>query len=434
VSGRRVLYLHHPFVLGGSSVSLLYLLQQLDRERYEPVVACLYDAPEVVEFYRAQGFRTVVARGRMFSHTTAGWWPLTNPLGIWNLLRWGMEFRATAARLRTLLAEERPDVVHLNSLTLAPFAPVIRRAGVPVVMHVRESVHPGHLGARRAALRRLARRGCDEVVYICHHDQDRLTGAGKGTVIYNFVDFERFDRDLDGGAAREGLGLRAGDRVVLYLGGISGLKGIVLLLRALQRVREEVPSLVCLMPGAEFHPARTGVPGLLRRAFSALGWRSRDEEIARRLFTAGRMDEYVRLMPFSRDVPSLLAAADVVVFPSVEPHFARPVMEAAAMARPVVASDIGGVNEIVDDGATGVLVPPGDAEALAGALTRVLRDEDGGAAPMGERAYRAARQLFDATENARRTIAVYDRLLAGRASDSHPGARAGKVADSPLNS
>jgi glycosyltransferase involved in cell wall biosynthesis len=247
--------------------------------------------------------------------------------------------------------------------------------------------------------------------------------VGKGTVIYNFVDFERFDRVLDAANARARLGLRADDRVVLYLGGISGIKGIVPLLRALERVREQVPSLVCLMPGAEFHAQRTGIPGLLRRTFSALGWRSRDEETARRLFEARRMGEYVRLMPFSRDVPSLLAVSDVVVFPSVEPHFARPVMEAAAMARPVVASDIGGVNEIVEDGVTGVLVPPGDAAALAGALARVLRDEDGSVAPMGERAYQAARQLFDATENARRTIAVYDRLLADRPAAGSPGRR-----------
>jgi glycosyltransferase involved in cell wall biosynthesis len=407
----RVLYLHHPFVLGGSSVSLLYLLQHLDREVYDPVVACIYEAPQVMDFYESRGFPTIGVPGSMFSHTTAGWWPLNNPLGIARLLQWLVRLPGAAARLRSALREIQPDVVHLNSLTLAPYAPLVRRMGLPVVLHVRESVHPGHFGLRRALLRRLAKRSCDEVVFISEHDRELLTGDSTGEVIYNFVDFQQFDKDLSRSAARDSLGLENSDRVVLYVGGISGIKGIIPLLEALPEVRARVPSLVCLMPGAEFPARRGGLGGILRRAFSAVGWRSAEEERADQLFVAGGLSSYVRLSPFATNIPQMIAAADVVVFPSVEPHFARPVMEAAAMARPVVASDIGGTNEIVEQGVTGLLVPPGDSRALAAALIEVLDGARSAATAMGVEAHRRALSLFDGHRNARRTAAVYERLL-----------------------
>ena len=412
MSAHTVLYVQHTFVLGGSAMSLLYLLQQVDRSRYEPVVACLYDAPEVVDLYRSNGFRTVVVGGELFAHTTGGWWPLTNPLGAWRLLRWLLRFPAGSRRLRSAIAQLQPDLVHLNSLTLAPFAGIIRRRGAPVIAHVRESVHPGHLGIRRRLLQRALRRSCDAVIYICEHDRTRLSDGGRGEVIYNFVDFDRFDRTLDRHEARRRLGIAREAKVVLYMGGVSRIKGILPLVRALPKVRQGMPELLCLMAGAAFPDGRRGTGGAARALFSALGWRSSEEDEARGLFVEGEMGRYVRLLPFSPDVPSLLAAADVVVFPSVEPHFARPVLEAAAMARPVVASDIGGVNEIIQNGSTGLLVPPGDVDALAAALVRVLADVDGEAVRMGERAYRQACVMFEAERNARATFAVYDRVLA----------------------
>jgi glycosyltransferase involved in cell wall biosynthesis len=112
------------------------------------------------------------------------------------------------------------------------------------------------------------------------------------------------------------------------------------------------------------------------------------------------------------DVPQLLAACDVVVFPAVVPHFARPLIEAAAMAKPVVASDLGGPRELVVHGSTGLLVPPNDPEALASAIAAVLEDPQA-AMRMGAAAFERAQQLFDAQKNALRTFALYAEILEG---------------------
>jgi glycosyltransferase involved in cell wall biosynthesis len=118
----------------------------------------------------------------------------------------------------------------------------------------------------------------------------------------------------------------------------------------------------------------------------------------------------VRFIGHRADVPLVLAASDVLAFPSTVPHFARPIIEAGAMARPVVASRLGGPLELVEDGVTGLLVPPGDPAALATAIAPLLDDPER-AARLGEAGYRRARADFDAGANARRTFAVYEELL-----------------------
>ncbi len=114
-------------------------------------------------------------------------------------------------------------------------------------------------------------------------------------------------------------------------------------------------------------------------------------------------------------MPTLLAALDVVVLASYSEGIPRVLMEAAAMGRPVVATDVRGTREVVVDGRTGYLVPPKDAPALAEGIRRVLEDPEG-AREMGQAARRHALAHFDERAFFRRTDAVYRRLVARRLS------------------
>jgi glycosyltransferase involved in cell wall biosynthesis len=384
---RRVLYLVHSGGMGGALLSLRYLLEALDRERWEPVVACIHDLPEVMDVFRSIGVETVHAPGiAVFPHTTGGWNPLVTPFGLARAAAaaraWGRSARATEALVRRV----KPDLVHLNSLVLAPSAAGARAAGARVVWHVRESVHPGHAGVRRRWLARAVRRWADAAVFISHDDRRRLTGGDGGVVIPNFVDHRRFDRAADGAAVRAELGIPVDAPTVLFFGGVARLKGAHVLLPALLRARQALPGLHALVAGAEGPWSRSLAARTARAVLPLFGGETERQRFLR-AHREGGMEGWVRLLPFRPDPERLIAAADLVVFPSTQPHFARPVIEAGAMAKPVVASRIGGVEELVDDGGTGVLVPPGDADALGDAIVRVLADP-AAARRMGEAGYR----------------------------------------------
>ncbi len=417
----NVLYVHHgKGIEGGAPLSLLYLVERVDRSRFEPTVICVRDS-NVVEHFNANGIPTVAVKGiEDFNHTTAGWYPLYSPFGLLRLLRRLVFLLPSALKTKAWIRAHDIDLVHLNSLSLSPSAIGAKLAGVPVVWHIREAVHQGHLGLRKRLIRWAVNTFADEAIYICEDNRTRLGADGRAAVIYNFVDFRRFDPGLSGQTVRQELGLAAADRVVLMLGGIAKIKGSLELVEAMSHVAKRIPNARCIVSGCLPSPGWAGSwPVRLGRT---LGFRRYTERVYHLVQKAGLID-HIRFLPFRHDVPQLIAASDVVVFPSTQPHFARPVIEAGAMSKPVVASRIGGVEEVVEDGVTGLLVAPADPAALGDAIVRVLADPDR-AEEMGRQGYTTARRRFDADVNARQTVACYDAILAERAGSQVVGVEA----------
>ena len=204
----------------------------------------------------------------------------------------------------------------------------------------------------------------------------------------------------------------------LYLAALRNgqVKGIFPLLNALHLAKQRIPKLHCVIGAGQYQQSNSLLARTARAVLSQIGSGTHSQRVAI-LMQRYEMHGYVHLLPFRTDVEQLIAASDLVVFPSTEPHFARPVIEAGAMAKPAVASRIGGVEELVVDGETGLLVPPGDAGALAEAIVKALRDADL-ARRLGEAGYQQARRRFDAESNTRQIQEVYERLLNARKQSS----------------
>jgi glycosyltransferase involved in cell wall biosynthesis len=210
--------------------------------------------------------------------------------------------------------------------------------------------------------------------------------ADKIEVIHNAVQIERFGRPAD-------LTLRAslagGDSpIVLTVARLDSQKGHEVLLRAVA----ETPSvrLVLAGEGPERERLETLVSGL------GLG--------PRVLFLGSRTD-----------VPELLAASDVFVLPSLFEGSPLAVLEAMAAMKPVVATAIGGTDELIVDGESGLLVPPADPRALAAALRQLIADRRLGTR-LGQNARERVEQRFSAAAMAERVSQVYEGLLRARAS------------------
>ena len=183
--------------------------------------------------------------------------------------------------------------------------------------------------------------------------------------------------------------------VVTLPGRLTGWKGQSVLLDAFAQLRRQ--DVVCVLLGSD--QGRAGYAGGLRRQAARLG-------IADRVRMPGECD----------DMPAALLRSDVVVHASTEPEaFGRVVIEAQAMARPVIAADLGGPVETVEDGVTGWRVPPGQPAALAAAIDRALALPPEGRVAIGAagRAAVLARCTKRAMQEA--TLGVYRELLAAPA-------------------
>ncbi len=166
-------------------------------------------------------------------------------------------------------------------------------------------------------------------------------------------------------------------------------KGLDVLLQAVHLLQSEMPELRAVVVGEG--PLRT----LLERQALTMGLTDRV------LFVGTR-----------RDIPTVLAALDVFVLPSRFEGLSLALLEAMAMARPVVATAVSGTVEVIRDGETGVLVPPGDADALAAGI-RVMWKQRDRAQRMGENARRLVTERYTIQAVARAYEEVYDTLVRG---------------------
>jgi glycosyltransferase involved in cell wall biosynthesis len=171
------------------------------------------------------------------------------------------------------------------------------------------------------------------------------------TLVYNGVDLERYDHQEPCCTLRDEYDMEPGSPIVGVVGRLALEKGHPTLLEAWPHVLREVPGAYLMVVGE----------GSRQEALHQI---AREQGIERHVIFTGRRD----------DIPAVTAAFDVAVLPSYREAQGLTILEAMALSRPVVASSVGGIPEMIEDGVTGLLVPPHDPAALAAAIVRVLRD------------------------------------------------------------
>jgi len=273
--------------------------------------------------------------------------------------QWATEAVTSVRSVRRIAAVARGvDIIHSNSLwTHLDCAVAGRLARRPVVLHLHDMVRPGlGRGVLTAAVRMsTAAIAVSRAVSDCVGP----SGAGRVRVLHPPVDLDRFAfrAGRPDPEVRGRLTTSVTDPLVGIVGRVDPEKGIDLVVRA-----------VAALPGAR---ARAHLVVVGSPAFGSDAHVARLEEDAARL-----LGDRVRFVGRVDDVPGTLRALDVVVNASVAEPFGLSVLEAQAVGVPVVATRSGGVTDFLTDGDNALLVPVGDAAAMAGALERLLEDPD----------------------------------------------------------
>jgi glycosyltransferase involved in cell wall biosynthesis len=395
-----VLLVHHRSELGGAPASLSYLIRELDTQQFEPHIYC--PPGPAADLFRESG--AIVHTGPVAGFTHI--WASTYRGRRWLLfLRELAQLPAHVFRFKRTLRETRYELVHFNDSPLIPAASLAKRAGLPVVWHLRSALPEGGTDRRSQLVRAAIRRFADESIAI-NHDVGDVFGVGS-TVVPNSVDLDRF-RPGDPSAAKAALGLEPDRPVVSYFGFIYPSKGFHEFIEAAARLRDEgVDASYLIVGGAvrgeEFF--RTVVGRSLQLADLTRDYESEAKSLVHKL----GLSDVVRFVPFTQDTANLYQASDVVVAPSRGPELGRPVIEAAASGVPVVASGSRTGGGVVVPDETGVLVDDESVDTLADAVAELLRDPER-RQRLGKAARAHAETNFDPATNARRIEAIYRRL------------------------
>jgi glycosyltransferase involved in cell wall biosynthesis len=285
-------------------------------------------------------------------------------------------FAPVVGRLTALFRRVRPDAVVAflyESIMPARFA--ARLAGVPCMV---SSIRNEWFGRRhRERLLRSTERLSAVTVVNSQRVADSLVRRGIASrrhlvVIHNGVDASRFESLGAREDVRSSLVLADEDFVWLTIGRLAEQKAYPNLIRAFSTVLEEVPTSKLLVVGRG--PLRAELESLVR---------------------ASGLQASISFLGFRRDVPSVLSAADAFVMASRYEGMPNAIMEAMASGLPVVATDVGGVPDLIQEGVNGYLVPPSDPRALGSALTKLALASPQERLEMGQQGRTRVRDLCD---------------------------------------
>lgn len=345
----RVLLLITELDPGGAEKQLFHLATGLDRARFEPRVVCLKGFGEVGQALRKAGVPA-------------------ESLGMKR--KWDMR---APFRLRRLLKEWKPDVIHSFLFHANMLGRVVaRRAGVPVVIG---SVRVCETRRHHLLMDRLTQGQMDCETCVCdavreYTEREAGIDPRKLVTVRNGVELPALE------------GLDRGRPEALFVGRLDAQKDVRTLLAAWALVRRRVPDAqLRIVGGGPLEAELKGVP------VEGVAWEG-----------------------FRADVAPWYRRARVLVLPSLWEGLPNVVLEAMAWALPVVATSVGGSVELVREGVTGHLVPPGDAPALAGRLAQVLeRAEE--ARRMGEAGRGVVEREYTMEAMVKANEALYERLL-----------------------
>jgi len=376
----RILYVSATGVLGGAERSLLVLVQALDRTRFEPLAAVPPEGPlgARLRSLSVDVFPIPPLRPRR----SAGPGRLALTASRWAAAAWTIA--QEARRRRVGLIHSNNTAAHLAALPAAVLA------HLPCLWHLRDLHRLGRLGPMLAQ----ATHATLFVSEAVRRAADLPQSASRiASIVPNAIDAGAFARAARPGALRLELGIAPGTPLVLMVAHMVPWKRHDVFIRAIGLLRERHPGVAAAVAGADLFGEHPGYASSLRRLVGELG-----------------LDGKLHFIGHREDVPTLMADCDVLAVASDAEPFGRVALEAMAVGTPVVGMAAGGLSEVVADGKTGMVVPPGDPAALADALHAVLSRPSLRKA-MGEAARRCVRDRFSAAEHGRRIGRVYEEVL-----------------------
>jgi glycosyltransferase involved in cell wall biosynthesis len=355
----KVLMVSHNFRFEGAPISLYMLAKNLDRSRYELLFVSPADGP-LTGALKDKGIEYKILGGFPFSYQR---------------------------KVTNIIYENNIDLVHINTLDPIWAINAAHQTRTPAVWHIREA--PDFYNSNK--IHKLL----DKVnLCVCVSDWVRrsfeLTNE-KARVVYNGVDLSAFAPGLDTGNLMAEFGISEKDVVVGLIGSISKRKGSDIFARAAQIVSKNGKDIRFVIVG-DFIPGeffRLGFNKLLKKL-----------NLGCALILTGPR----------KDAAKIMSSMDMIVNCSLSEPSGRTIIEGMALEKPIIGSSVGGIPEVIDDGKTGILIPPNDPASLAAAVMKLAADP-ALRRSMGTAGREKARKLFTIENHVKEIEKIYDEII-----------------------
>ena len=347
----RILYLNPTSEVGGAEKSLLDLLEHLNKKQYQPIV-CFPSEGKLAGKLSGMGIemKMIPLHKEIFQLSRQnGNRRLLHILSIpWRIF-------PTITKTAGFVRSKHIDLIVTNGIKCHVIGSIVSSmTGAKLIWHVRDFMETGFA---RFLLMSMGRFFPDRIITNSDAVGSFFVNSGRTETVYNGVDLARFDSEIDGGRIRSELKLRKDAKLIGTIGHFAPLKGYEELLGAVSEVLRAGFNVKLAMVGECIYPHSKGYKEKLLSLVDSTGLKDKV------IFTG-----------FREDIPELLASFDLFVLPSRSEGFGRVNLEAMAMGKPVISTNVGGIPEVVVDGVTGILVPPGNSKALSHAIMRLLNN------------------------------------------------------------
>jgi len=370
-------------------MSLLQLLQRLDKTKFVPIVVFYHDNV-FSERYAAEGIETIsLYTGNDTTETPQ------NGLNLFYLRSLKYFLTAvvpTSLRLFRLIKHHRVMLVHQNHGVDRAAVIAAKLSGVRQVCHFR---HFSNVSRSKSFLYRFIDCGIFNSQAVEQHYRNQRIHLKQGYVIYNPIEKNRCNKIESRRHISSEFGISESQLVLATVGRITPWKGQLICLRAFEKILGRFPNSTLLIVGSP-------------------GNRKEDRDYLRRLKSMsnkGVLRKHVIFTGQRQDIDRIMAAVDITIHSAVEPEpFGRVIVESMSANTPVIATNAGGVREIVKDGVNGLLVPPQDIAALSEAMLR-LSESNTFATELAGAGYMTAEERFSVTNHVKQIEALYGGLL-----------------------
>ena len=376
----KILHLINSSAVGGGPKHVQLLIRGMDGRRFENIVGCSDDGPMVAVFKEMDVEVSVI-------DFVDGFHPEMGRMRLWILV----------SDVLSVISSQKVDLVHAHGTRTGIYGGIAARiAGIRCIY----TVHALSVSSKRSALGKILcwfiERTCcflvDFVISVSEANRQimvkwKIVRQDKIQTIRNGIDIDELTPDLIGGDFLPSGDFADGRAVVGTVGRLVPQKGQEYFIRAAKMVLD-------VYPGVEFLVVGEGpLEGRLKGIAVEL-----------------KIDDKVKFAGTRKDIADVLRKMDIVVMPSLWEGLPYVALEALGAGKAVVASDVGGIREVVEDERTGLLVKPKDVKGLADALIGLLKDRDR-INILGTGGRNAVSERFDVCDAIEGTVGVYERVL-----------------------